>query len=123
MTILVSKLYRISVHVTLISHAYIKYILVSQKAGKATFLILHICFQNTELVIRGSSVKIVWQKIQSQSQSLLKKASDTGAFQVFNNTYFEELLQMALDNSKYYNNTLFHKNKPPASTGIRKDKS
>ena len=58
------KLYRISVHVTLISHAYIKYLLVSQKAGKATFLILHICFKNTELVIRRYSVNIVGQKFR-----------------------------------------------------------
>ena len=42
----------------------------------------------------------------------------------FKDTYFEELLQVAVNNdSKQYNNNLFRENKPTAPTGIRKDNS
>ena len=42
----------------------------------------------------------------------------------FKNTYFEEFLQIAVNNnSEKYNNYLFCENKAPAPTGIRKDNS
>ena len=64
---------------------------------------------------------------RQQSADWLKSDSGTGIFlrivQSFK-TYFEELLQIALNNnSKQYNNNLLRENKPLAPTGTRKDNS
>ena len=42
---------------------------------------------------------------------------------VFKSTYFEELLQVSVNNDSKYNNNQFRENKPLAPTGIRKDNS
>ena len=45
-------------------------------------------------------------------------------WKAFKNTYFEEILQVAVNNdSKWYNYNLFPKNKPPVPTGTWKDNS
>ena len=45
-------------------------------------------------------------------------------WEILKNAYFEELLRMSVNKSKYYkDNELFHENKPTVCTGIRKDNS